>query len=117
MPMRRLLLLVLLPTAAFADDAVIEGATASRSDATWTFEVTLSHTDSGWDDYADGWRIVTEDGTELGARVLLHPHVDEQPFTRSLSGVAIPDGIATVYVEARTTRDGWGEARHPVALK
>ena len=115
--MRRLLPLAFLPAAAFADDAVIEAASAAKTGTLWTFEVTLSHTDTGWDDYADGWRIVTEDGIELGARVLLHPHVDEQPFTRSLSGVAIPDGVATVYVEARTTRDGWGEARHPVALK
>ncbi|AZQ65678.1 hypothetical protein EF888_00140 [Silicimonas algicola] len=115
--MRRLLPLAFLPAAAFADDAVIEGATAARTGGTWTFEVTLSHGDTGWDDYADGWRIVTGDGIELGTRVLLHPHVDEQPFTRSLSGVTIPDGLATVYVEARTTREGWGEARHPVALK
>ena len=115
--MRRLLPLAILPAAAFADDAVIEGATAARIGGTWTFEVTLSHGDTGWDDYGDGWRIVTEDGTELGTRVLLHPHVDEQPFSRSLSGVTIPDGLATVYVEARTTRDGWGEARYPVALK
>ncbi len=115
--MRRLLPLAFLPAAAFADQAVIEGATAAGTGTTWTFEVTLSHGDTGWDDYADGWRIVTEDGTELGTRVLLHPHVDEQPFTRSLSGVTIPDGVATVYIEARTTRDGWGVARHPVALK
>ena len=46
------------------------------------------HPDTGWDDYADGWRVLDMDGNELGMRVLHHPHVDEQPFTRSLSGGA-----------------------------
>ena len=100
-----------------ADDAVIEAVDARASGNTWNFSVTLSHGDTGWDDYADGWRVVSEDGTELGLRVLYHPHVEEQPFTRSLGGVAIPEGMDTVYVEARTNTDGWGAARFPVSLK
>ncbi len=44
----------------------------------------------------------------LGARVLLHPHVDEQPFTSSLSGVQIPQAIRTVRVRARDKVDGYG---------
>jgi len=47
------------------------------------------------------WEIVGPDGTVLGTRVLVHPHVDEQPFTRSLGGVEIPAGIMQV-----TLRDG-----------
>ena len=78
--------------------------------------VTLRHGDTGWDDYADGWRVVAEDGTELGMRVLYHPHVEEQPFTRSLSGIAIPQDATRVFVEARTNADGWGAARFPVDL-
>ncbi|MEM9970157.1 MAG: hypothetical protein AAF762_03525 [Pseudomonadota bacterium] len=76
--------------------------------------MTLRHADTGWDDYADGWRVVDENGAELGMRVLFHPHVNEQPFTRTLSGVQIPDGLTTVYVEARTNVDGWGDARFEV---
>jgi hypothetical protein len=49
----------------------------------------LRHGDTGWDDYADGWRIETPAGEVLGTRVLHHPHVEEQPFTRSLGGVEI----------------------------
>lgn len=112
-------LLVLLTTASasFADDAVIESAEARATGSTWSFSVTLRHGDTGWEDYADGWRVVTEDGQELGLRVLYHPHVDEQPFTRSLGSVAIPDGVGTVYIEARTNADGWGAARFPLSLK
>lgn len=108
--------LIAAPLPAFADDAVIEAVEARPSGDAWIFSVTLSHGDTGWDDYADGWRVVQEDGTELGLRVLHHPHVEEQPFTRSLSGVSIPDGVSTVYVEARTNTGGWGEARHAVTL-
>lgn len=115
--MRCVPILLFLPVAAFADDAVIEAAETRRSGETWTISVTLTHGDTGWDDYADGWRVVLDDGTELGTRVLLHPHVDEQPFTRSLNGVIVPEGVDEVFIEARTLTDGWGEARFPVSLK
>ena len=48
------------------------------------------------------------DGTVLGTRVLLHPHENEQPFTRSLSGVEIPDGINEVLIRAHDNVDGYG---------
>ena len=115
--MIKILPFLLLAAPAFADDAIIENAAATGGGNTWSFSVTLRHGDTGWDDYADGWRVVTADGTELGMRVLYHPHVDEQPFTRSLSGVSIPDGIDEVYIEARTLPDGWGKARLAVSLK
>lgn len=102
---------------ATADPAKVEGATAKRVGDTWSFSVTLSHGDTGWDDYADGWRVVSPDGTVLGVRELLHPHVNEQPFTRSLSGVSIPVGTTTVFIEARTNVDGWGEARFEMTLE
>ena len=115
--MRYLLAFLLFAPAAQADDAVIEAAKARASGGVWTFSVTLSHADTGWDDYADGWRVVLQDGTELGTRVLHHPHVTEQPFTRSLNGVVVPKGVETVYIEARTNTDGWGKGRLEVSLK
>ena len=115
--MRCLIFLLVVPTAVLADDARIEAVDVSRSGDAWSFSVTLRHDDTGWDDYADGWRVVLEDGTVLGTRVLYHPHVNEQPFTRSLGGVGIPDGADQVYVEARTNTDGWGAARVSVSLK
>ena len=115
--MFRILPLLFLPIAAFADDAVIEAVEARASGDAWAFSVTLRHGDTGWDDYADGWRVVLEDGTELGYRELLHPHETEQPFTRSLGGVRIPQGTDQVFVEARTNVDGWGTARFPGSLK
>ena len=109
--------LLALASGALADDAVIETVEARQSGSTWTFSVTLSHGDTGWDDYADGWRVVLADGTEIGLRVLHHPHVNEQPFTRSLGGVDVPQGVDEVFIEARTNVDGWGAARKAVSLK
>jgi len=107
---------ILIAGPASADDAKIEDALARNSGSDWTFSVTLRHSDTGWDDYADGWRVVTQNGTVLGTRTLFHPHVDEQPFTRLLSGVAIPEATTRVFIEARTNADGWGEARLAVDL-
>jgi hypothetical protein len=55
---------------------------------------------TGCDHYADGFEILAPHGPLLGTRRLLHPHVDEQPFTRSLSDVSIPGGITEVLVHA-----------------
>lgn len=104
-----ILLGVIIGTKAIADPAVVEAVEATNRGGVWQFSVTLSHGDTGWGDYADGWRIEAPDGTVLGTRELLHPHVTEQPFTRSLSGVDIPEGTVTVMVRARTNTDGWDE--------
>jgi hypothetical protein len=75
---------------------------------TWFFEVTVSHADEGWDHYADKWQVTGVDGTVYGERVLAHPHVDEQPFTRSQGGIAIPDGVSEVVVLAHDSVHGSG---------
>lgn len=109
--------LCLLAGPAFAGEPIVENVKASKSGAAWRFSVTLSHGDTGWDHYADGWGVYLEDGTELGYRVLAHPHVNEQPFTRSLSGVEVPAGVTTVYIVARDKVHGVAKTRVPVSLE
>lgn len=75
---------------------------------TYTFQVTLRHDDTGWDHYADRWVVESLDGDELARRVLRHPHVDEQPFTRSLAGVQLPPGIEQVIVRGHCSQHGYG---------
>lgn len=102
---------------AYADSPVIESVAARQSGDAWRFDVTLSHPDTGWNHYADGWRILDMDGNELGMRVLHHPHVTEQPFTRSLGNVIIPASVTKVQVQARCNVDGWSDEFHIVTLK
>jgi hypothetical protein len=101
-------LLYLIPSIALAGPAVVVDATATQSGQTWSFSVTIEHADTGWDHYADGWGVYAPDGTELGYRVLAHPHVNEQPFTRSLSGVVIPGGVTQVVIKPRDLVHGIG---------
>ncbi|MEO1919539.1 MAG: hypothetical protein ABGW81_07525, partial [Paracoccaceae bacterium] len=69
---------------------------APQSNGTWRFDVTVLRADEGSGHYANGWGIYTLEGTEIGYRILAHPHVNERPFTRSLSGVALPEGTTTI---------------------
>ncbi len=87
-----------------------------RADGTYRFDVTVRHADTGWDHYADRWEVVGEDGAVLATRVLAHPHVDEQPFTRSQDGVAVPPGPRTVTVRAHDSVHGFGRRAMTVAL-
>lgn len=104
-----------LETMTSANANVIFVKAVQAVDGTWTFHVTVFHPDTGWDDYANGWDVVTEDGTVLNpdpnapfTRLLLHPHVDEQPFTRSQGNIVIPDGVTKVIVRANDLVDGFG---------
>ncbi len=39
---------------------------------------------------------------------MLHPHVEEQPFSRSLKGVEITEDVEDVIVEAHDSVHGYG---------
>ncbi|UCH27847.1 MAG: hypothetical protein JSV66_09460 [Trueperaceae bacterium] len=52
----------------------------------YSFSATVRHNDQGWEHYANRW-YVSGDDVQNGVRELLHPHDNEQPFTRSTSGV------------------------------
>ena len=81
-----------------------------------TFSVTLKHGDEGWQHYANQWDVMTMDGKLLKSRVLLHPHVNEQPFTRSLSGVKIPAGTSEVKIRAKDLKHGYSNDEYTVRI-
>ncbi|MEM6304715.1 MAG: hypothetical protein AAF744_08350 [Pseudomonadota bacterium] len=109
--------LLLLTGPAFADAPVIKNVSMKKSGETWSFDVTLMHGDTGWEDYADGWRVLDMNGKELGVRVLAHPHVNEQPFTRSLSGVKIPADVTEVGIQASDSVGGWSSPVKTIRLR
>jgi hypothetical protein len=80
------------------------------------FSVTVRHADAGWDHYANRWQVLSKSGEVLATRVLRHPHVNEQPFTRDLRGVEIPAEIRRVRIRARDSVHGEGGAEVVVEL-
>lgn len=106
-----------LSGAAMAGEAdVVDVRATPAGPGTYSFHVSVRHGDTGWEHYADRWDVVAPDGTVLGSRVLLHPHETEQPFTRSLSGVVVPDGVDRVTVRAHDSVHGLGGAEFTVDL-
>ncbi|MDH3661407.1 MAG: hypothetical protein OEU92_15495 [Alphaproteobacteria bacterium] len=105
-------------TAAAGEADVVGVEVTLESAGSYRFDVTVEHADEGWDHYADAWDVVGPDGVLLGTRTLLHPHENEQPFTRSLTGVAIPDGngISEVTLRARDSVHAYGGKEITVAL-
>jgi len=95
---------------------VLAATARQDGDGTWTFDATLSSPYDSPERYADAWRVVGPDGTVYGLRDLAHDHANEQPFTRSQSGIEIPDEVNVVTVEGRDQLSGWGGATVEVEL-
>lgn len=117
--MKRLIPLLFLfatPPAIAAEPTIEQVGVTRTGSETYRFSVTIRHPDTGWDHYADGWRVLDMSGKELGIRVLLHPHETEQPFTRSLDGVVIPRGTKKVQIQARDLPGGWNKDTTVVKL-
>jgi len=96
-----LIIALMLPLTAHAGEVeVIKAEVRAQGDHRYSFSVTLRHADSGWDHYADRWDVLSPDGNVIASRILAHPHVNEQPFTRSLGGVVIPTSLKTVIIRA-----------------
>jgi hypothetical protein len=105
---RAAVVLFLAAASALAGEADVVGAKAMRAqDGTWRFDVTIRSNDKGWDYYADAFEVLAPDGRVLGTRVLLHPHEDEQPFTRELDAVRVPAGVDRVVIRARHKPKGY----------
>ncbi|MEX3008793.1 hypothetical protein [Hoeflea sp. TYP-13] len=107
---------LVLPSGAGEVEVVAVDA-VQQSNGQWRFSVTLRHDDEGWDHYANRWDVVGPDGTVYGERVLAHPHENEQPFTRSLSGVTIPGEVTSVVIRGNDSVHGLGGKELTVDLE
>lgn len=112
-PPTRVVLETAVSNTANADVEFVEAVETAPN--VWTFSVTVAHPDTGWDDYADGWDVVLPNGDVVlpdadspFTRLLLHPHENEQPFTRSQSGIMLPGDVTTVTVRAHDLVAGFG---------
>jgi hypothetical protein len=100
----------------WAGETDVVNAKARCTQRVCTISATVRHDDTGWDHFADHWRVLTPADEEIARRVLHHPHENEQPFTRSLSGVRIPPGIDRVLIEAHDSVHEYGGQRFTLQL-
>lgn len=100
---------LLLAGGTWAGQADVLGAKIrANDDGSYRIAVTLRHHDTGWDHYANRWEVLGPTGQVIATRRLLHPHIDEQPFTRSLDEVRIPAGWTWVKIRAHDLLHGYG---------
>jgi len=93
----------------------IIGAKNSAGDQKYRIDVTLKHGDTGWDHYANAWQVFDEKGDMIGERVLYHPHVEEQPFTRSLV-LTISKDVKAIVIKGQDSVHGLGGVEKVVQL-
>ncbi|SEL42198.1 hypothetical protein SAMN05443999_105158 [Roseovarius azorensis] len=106
----------LIASVSAADEPQILDVAVAQSGTGWRVGVTIAHPDTGWDHYADGWEVLDSDGNRLGYRILHHPHVNKQPFTRSLNNLVLSDGAREIFVRAHCSVDGWSDETVRVEL-
>lgn len=95
------------PDAGKALRADVVAVATSGSAGAYNFAVTLRSADTGCNQYADWWEVITPDGALLYRRILAHSHVDEQPFTRSGGPVDV-QSTTRVIVRAHMNDAGYG---------
>ena len=93
-------LILSLPGIVFSNEAHVLAAKVEHIGGNfYKFDVTVQHLDENWEHFVKAWEVLDEEGNVLGARILLHPHVNEQPFTRSHT-INIPVHVKQVTIRA-----------------
>jgi len=73
----------------------------------YTFSVGILSPDTGCDQYADWWEVVSLEGELVFRNTLAHSHVNEQPFIRASGPVDI-EADTVVWVRAHMFPTGYG---------
>lgn len=96
-----------LPVETASGLADVVSVEVSGDSGSYRFRVRVLSPDTGCDQYANWWEVVSEDGELIYRRVVLHSHVGEQPFERAGSPVPVA-ADQVVYVRAHLHPKGYG---------
>ncbi|MFT4609205.1 MAG: hypothetical protein ACI8VY_000228 [Cellvibrionaceae bacterium] len=94
---------------------VIDVDVRFNGDNNFQIITTLAHADTGWQHYANEWQILDESGKVIGRRVLHHPHVNEQPFSRSHT-LDIPISVNIITIRGIDSVHGIGGGELSIKL-
>ncbi len=73
----------------------------------YTFYISVSHEDEGWEHYANRFELLNEEKQIFATRVLRHPHVNQQSFTRDIT-IMLKQPISEFIVRAHDSVHGYG---------
>ena len=83
---------------------IVKAEAIVQSNQLFDIAVTIRHPDKGWDHFANEWVVIVDDKKEVAKRTLYHPHVNEQPFTRYLRDIKIPQDAKSIKVIAKCNK-------------
>ena len=78
-----------------------------KNQDSYTFKVEVKSPDTGCNQYANWWEVLTEGEELVYRRILAHSHINEQPFTRSGSVKGIT-GDQKLIVRVHMNNTGYG---------
>ncbi len=90
-----------------AGEVEVTEVSFTKSGDDYTFSVRLKSPDTGCDQYANWWEVITDDGNLVYRRILGHSHVTEQPFTRSGGPVSVDENQELI-IRGHMNNSGYG---------
>ena len=110
-------LIMLFPCVSIAGEAdILSAEVESVGGEFYRFNVSVQHNDESWKHYVTRWEVLDLDSKLLAVRVLRHPHIKEQPFTRSVTAI-IPEGTNKVIIRAYDSVHEFGGKELTLNLK
>jgi len=113
----KIILMLLFISNLYSNEVDVINATAScNKQNICNFTATLKHHDTSWKHYANKFDIMVNNKV-IATRVLFHPHINEQPFTRGISGIKLAKNTKSVTIRAHDLVHKYGGKEFILKIK